>query len=201
MKYKFITIILIAVCFSACENENSLVLKPDYTAGCKRKYDLLLHDLLSSRLDSLNKSDSLFQHILLQKNGSDQLIDSDEFAQKVCKLTHDTILKFPLPYLKIKGTDNIVLFTTGKGLWGPVYSFVLFDTKKRLIIDLRCDHKSEAPVTEVSFKDTAYSVRYRNLKMESLPVKIDGLSGATITSEAYEKSIIEGVRKYSEIWL
>lgn len=198
MKHNTLIFILIAVCFSACKN--SLVLKPDVEAACKRRYELRLNDLLSNKLDSVQMSDSLFEQRLLQKDGSDGIIDSEEFIQKVCALTQDTLLRFPLPYLKMKGTDNVVLFTNGKGLWGEVYSYVLFDTKQQFILDVRCDHKSEAPVTKISFKDTLYSARFRNLNMNSLPAKIDGLSGATITSDAYEKSIIEGIRKYSEIW-
>ena len=200
MKTTFALFLLLII--TGCNLQSSeFVLTPNYERACKRRCIADFNELMES--DSLQILD--FKRLLTAKtmDQSGQLteIDLEEGMQILCKMKDQTSLVFPLPIFEINGTDHAVLFSNGKGLWGPIWMLILVDRKTAVIQNVVCDHKGEAPVGEVSFKDSIYSNRYRDFEFKASEFKsknIDGVTGATTTHDAYVKTIKNAVEKYEK---
>lgn len=117
-----------------------------------------------------------------------------------------------LPIFEIKGTDTAILPIQGVGFGGAIWAKVLVDKKVLEIKKIAFEHKAEsegygAVISQNLFEDQFVGTKI-NLEQHTVTFQkaiekavddgqiIDGLSGATMTGQAVEQMINEGLRKY-----
>lgn len=150
-----------------------------------------------------------FKHI--DTNQSVTAIDMNEavsFYKKMMKREKAN----SLPIFEIKNTDDVILLIQGVGFGGPIWAKVLVDKNTLEIKKIAFEHFAEtdgygAAMTQSPFADEFIGTKINLDKntftlqknMESRiddGVIIDGISGATMTSEAAIEMVNEGLKKY-----
>ncbi len=147
----------------------------------------------------------------------DDILDIDikkEFRDKTLK---DEDKSFPLFIsTDAEGKKSYVIPVVGKGLWGPVWGNICLDDDMRSIKGATFDHKTETPGLGAEIKqgffidrwigekitdDEGNPVKFEIVKDNSgakEPVKIDGITGGTITSKGVEEMVNRGLKPYIE---
>ena len=147
----------------------------------------------------------------------DDILDIDikkEFRDKTLK---DEDKSFPLFIsTDAEGKKSYVIPVVGKGLWGPVWGTICLDDDMRSIKGATFDHKTETPGLGAEIKqgffidrwigekitdDEGNPVKFEIVKDNSgakEPVKIDGITGGTITSKGVEEMVNRGLKPYIE---
>lgn len=104
-------------------------------------------------------------------------------------------------YRCIDGPDTVyVLPCSGTGLWGPVWGYIALDCDLTGVRGAAFDHKSETPGLGAQIAEGKFGARFagRPFDREKLfNAKIDGLVGATRTSQAVEGMVRECVDRYA----
>ena len=117
-----------------------------------------------------------------------------------------------LPIFEIKNTNNVILPMQGIGFGGPIWAKVLVDRNTLEIKNIAFDHFAEtdgygAAMTQTSFSDEFIGaiidldkntfIFQKNLdNKKNTAISVDGISGATITSEAAIEMVNEGLKKF-----
>lgn len=116
------------------------------------------------------------------------------------------------PIFEIRNTDAALLPVSGKGFGGPIWGKVLVDKTTMAIEKIEFGHKAEsdgygAAMTQSSFEDkfagavidldkNTFTLQGNREKRIDDGVVIDGIAGATITSQAALEIVNEGLKKY-----
>ncbi|MCR9172930.1 MAG: NADH:ubiquinone reductase (Na(+)-transporting) subunit C [bacterium] len=122
---------------------------------------------------------------------------------------------FPLFVAEDKdGKKAYVIPVVGKGLWGPVWGNICLDEDMRTIKGATFDHKTETPGLGAEIKQGFFidrwigeqitdeegnPVTFEIVKDNSgakEPVKVDGITGGTITSKGVEEMVNRGLKPY-----
>jgi len=147
----------------------------------------------------------------------DAILDIDikkEFRDKTLK---DTDKSFPLFIsTDADGKKSYVIPVVGKGLWGPVWGNICLDDDMCTIKGATFDHKTETPGLGAEIKQPFFINRWIGekitdeagdpVKFEIVkdnsgakePVKVDGITGGTITSKGVEEMVNRGLKPYIE---
>ena len=107
----------------------------------------------------------------------------------------------PLYIAEVKGEKKYIIPLRGKGLWGPIWGFVALETDLNTVYGAVFDHKGETPGLGAEVDNPKWKASWKGKKIYKdnevvLSVikgkvdesdlqssyKVDGLSGATITS-------------------
>lgn len=112
-------------------------------------------------------------------------------------------LKEAMPVFEAKLADGTVLYvlpTTGKGLWGDIWSYVALNSDCNTIYGVVFDHKSETPGLGAEIASTTFADQFIGKKLfnngeftsitltkgvgssEGNPNAVDAVSGGTLTS-------------------
>jgi len=116
------------------------------------------------------------------------------------------------PYYISKGTGDIpkgiVLFKEeGSGLWSRIELLIAVNPDRETLNGLRVISQAETPglgarITEpeflLSFKDKAIRPDIKVVKFASAPNEVDGVTGATATSDSVQDIINKGVKKLDQ---
>ena len=117
-----------------------------------------------------------------------------------------------LPIFEIKNTDDVILPIQGGGFGGPIWAKVIVERNTLEIKKIAFEHFAEsdgygAAMSHSPFEDEFIGTKI-NLDKNTFTLQknmentiddgviIDGISGATITSEAAIKMVNEGLKKY-----
>ena len=151
----------------------------------------------------------LFKEV--NENGTVETVDVNRVIGLYIKMTkRETSTSWPV--FEIKDTDKAILFVQGIGFGGPIWSKVLVDKKMLQIKKIAFEHKAEsegygAVFTQNIFENQFVGVKI-NLDEYSFTLKkniekrrddgvaINGISGATMTSQSALEIINYGLRKY-----
>lgn len=147
----------------------------------------------------------------------DAILDIDIKKEYRDKTLKDSDKSFPLFISKdADGKKSYVIPVVGKGLWGPVWGNICLDDDKRTIKGATFDHKTETPGLGAEIKqaffinrwigeqitdDAGNPVTFEIVKDNSgkkEPVKVDGITGGTITSKGVEEMVNRGLKPYIE---
>ncbi len=117
-----------------------------------------------------------------------------------------------IPLFEISNTEDVVLFASGKGYMGPIWAKILVNKTSLEIKKVAFDHKGESEgygdaITYASFENkfTGANISFTSntfgLKQDDRKIikgnhEVDGISGATITSDAVVKMMNDGLKKY-----
>lgn len=119
-----------------------------------------------------------------------------------------------MPIFEIKNTDMVILSIQGKGFGGAIWANVVVDKKALEIKKITFEHKAEsegygAALTQSTFENQFVGAKI-NLDESSFILKknmeqrlddgvvVDGISGATMTSDGVIEMMNLGLKKYKE---
>jgi Na+-transporting NADH:ubiquinone oxidoreductase subunit C len=122
--------------------------------------------------------------------------------------------QYPLFIANKDGKQLFIVPVVGKGLWGPIWGYISLEDDKRTIYGVSFDHQGETPGLGAEIKQSFFTNRYvgetvadgslnfNEIKVVkdgtgSQPLKVDGITGGTITSKGVE----EMVNRTMEIYL
>ncbi len=135
-------------------------------------------------------------------------------ALSLFKTAMDSNKSTALPIFEFKDTQNSMLMVSERGFGGKIWGKLLVDRTTSELLKVEFDHTAESDeysadgITLSSFEDQFIGARI-NWKGNTFGLDqsgkthaegdtmIDGISGATVTSQAVLKMMNEGVQKYS----
>ena len=114
--------------------------------------------------------------------------------------------KYPLFIATKDGQTLYIVPMVGKGLWGPIWGYISLKDDRRTIYGVSYDHQGETPGLGAEIKQSFFTDRYvaeivadENLNYNpivvvkdgtgSQPLKVDGITGGTITSKGVEEMV------------
>lgn len=123
--------------------------------------------------------------------------------------------KYPLFVANKDGQTLYIVPMVGKGLWGPIWGYISLKDDKRTIYGVSYDHQGETPGLGAEIKQSFFTDRYlaETVADESLkatpikivkdgtgaqPLKVDGITGGTITSKGVEEMVNRTMAIYLE---
>lgn len=132
--------------------------------------------------------------------------DIDIRTQHRDKSITEDAKKYPLFIAKKDGKELFIVPVVGKGLWGPIWGYISLDNDKRTIYGVSFDHQRETPGLGAEIKQAFFTDRYvgetvadgslnfNEIKIVkdgtgSQPLKVDGITGGTITSKGVEEMV------------
>ncbi|XOV68936.1 MAG: NADH:ubiquinone reductase (Na(+)-transporting) subunit C [Fluviicola sp.] len=145
----------------------------------------------------------------------DAILDIDIKKEYRDKQLKDEDKSFPLFIAQDRdGNKSYVIPVVGKGLWGPVWGNICLANDRRTIKGATFDHKSETPGLGAEIKQGFFIDRWIGEKITDEagdpvtfeivkdnsgakePVKVDGITGGTITSKGVEEMVNRGMKPY-----
>ncbi len=118
------------------------------------------------------------------------------------------------PIYEINNTNKVILSVYGEGQWDWIAAKVVVDKTTLELLEIQFDHKQETPglgavITTPEFRSqfvgskldltgNSYSLQYSDSVLISGNYKIDGISGATITSKGAINMLNDGLKVYKE---
>lgn len=111
------------------------------------------------------------------------------------------------------GTDGVVVYVDGKGLWGPIWGYVIMDEDMSEIKGVTFSHKSETPGLGANIAEPEFEQRFAGKKLRDGngnfkplqvlkggghsddPHGVDAVSGATITSRGVENMLSQSLKE------
>ena len=134
--------------------------------------------------------------------------EAAELYGKMMKGNH--VVTFPI--FEMKNTDNVILAVQDVGFGGPIWAKVLVDKKSLVIKKIEFDHKAEsdgygAAMAQSSFEDkfvgtpivlnkNTFTLQMNMEKRVDDGTMVDGISGATMTSQAALDMVNLGLQHY-----
>ncbi|SDL62671.1 Na+-transporting NADH:ubiquinone oxidoreductase subunit C [Catalinimonas alkaloidigena] len=116
-----------------------------------------------------------------------------------------------LPIFEIKNSSKIILPIYGDGHWNKIWAKVVIDKNTMKVLDIKFEHRNEAPIfgaeiTSQTFKSNFIETNVNFTQSFSLyqndklvldgEQRVDGISGATITSKGVVNMLNEGLSRY-----
>lgn len=132
--------------------------------------------------------------------------DIDIRTQHRDKSIADNDKIYPM-FMAVKDNQTLYIIpVVGKGLWGPIWGYVSLKDDKRTIYGVSYDHQGETPGLGAEIKQSFFTDRYvgetvadeqlnyNDIKVVkdgsgSQPLKVDGITGGTITSKGVEEMV------------
>lgn len=206
------TIVLIAVVGTILASL-SMGLKEKQTMNnvVKKKIDILAAIQIES---DRSNAESIYPDFItsdLVINNKGEKIDGVAFDIDIRKQHRDKTLtedmkKYPLFIADKAGKTLYIIPVVGKGLWGPIWGYIALDSDMRTIYGVSYDHQGETPGLGAEIKQKFFTDRYvgeavANASLEynpivvvkdgsgGAPLKVDGITGGTITSKGVEEMV------------
>ncbi len=139
-------------------------------------------------------------------------IDKSQIKKQIEKANSERQL--PLFVCKKEGNTYYIVPLRGKGLWGPIWGYMAFESDLNTVYGAVFDHKSETPGLGAEISQAWFQKNFRGKKIfkdgqfESIEVMkggaddqdkyaVDAISGATITSKGLEAMIYDCLLSYN----
>ena len=220
----FLLTLALISCASVSKDSLSLkekpVTQPNLTTGIKKikdsKAEELLVELLEISSDIHTKPHDLSPLFKVRVTKPDGEIETTDYASALHIFETNTgsseKVKTQAIFETLKPNETIIT-CHGKGLWGPVWGMMLIDYSTMTVKKISLNHKSETPGLGAEIRDSIFENRFKNKPIDleessfSMVVKddarlggktqIDGLTGATITSDGTFRMINSSIRAHS----
>ncbi len=112
---------------------------------------------------------------------------------------------------KVDGGEKYVVPVYGMGLWGPIWGYIALDSDKQTVYGAYFNHQGETAGLGAEIKDSkAWQAKFRGKKafvggavalgvkkaVEHPESEVDGITGATLTSNGVDLMLHEGLKNY-----
>lgn len=207
--YTFVYSIILVVVVAALLAIIALGLQPAQNENIKneKRQNILNSVNIPS---TASESEALFNKYITEQfivNSKGERIEGNAFNIDVAKEAKKPCEQRQLPVFVAQTEKGLkyILPLYGKGLWGPVWGYISFDSDKNTVYGTVFDHKSETPglgaeITTPQFqKQFEGKLIFDNDRLVSILVKkggnatgsheVDAISGGTITSRGVETMI------------
>lgn len=217
-KIKILLMILVVLGWNCKENPKQAepIMEPEQEIQTTTEIPASIKEIAAFAMSSLTDTTNLQDHIIFKElnttSGDISTIDPEKAGDLYKKLaTRGQAAS--LPIFEVKGTDLVVLPVQGVGFGGAIWAKVLLDKKTQEIKNIAFEHKGEsegygAAMVQNTFEDQFIGVKI-NLEEDTFTLQkaiekanddghfIDGLTGATMTSQGAVSMVNQGLRKYS----
>lgn len=216
MRYCIVTFIVVVLLLGSCKEkivlQNLNTEQPEI--AIEKPVSPLWKEL--AKFADLEVSDSiavnqLFLFREIDENGVVETVDVNR-AMNLYEKMMQRGMATSWPIFEIKNTDSVLLFVQGVGFGGPIWAKVAMDKTSLEIMKIEFDHRAEsegygAAMTQSSFEDkfvgtkidlekNTFTLQNNMEKRVDDGILVDGISGATMTSQAALEMINEGLKKY-----
>ena len=215
--FSAIMVIIIAAILSV----TSLRLEPlqDINIALEKKQNILKSIGVEVSRDSSEEAYSIYikeefalNHLGEKKGGLSAL--GINLAKEVKKKINNQSL--PVYISEINGEKKYIIPLRGKGLWGPIWGFIALNDDLNTVFGVSFDHKKETPglggeVSKKWFQSNFIGKEiYENNNLNSVKVskagyadenslyEVDGISGATITSNGVSLFLKRDLKRYEK---
>ena len=138
-------------------------------------------------------------------------IDKNQINRQIEEVGSERLL--PVFVCQKEGITYYVVPLRGKGLWGPIWGFISFESDLNTVYGAVFDHKSETPGLGAEINQDWFQQNFRGKKIfkdgqfQSIEVVkggadeadlygVDAISGGTITSKGLEKMLFDCLESY-----
>lgn len=112
---------------------------------------------------------------------------------------------------QVDGSEKYVVPVCGMGLWGPVWGYIALDSDKQTVYGAYFNHQGETAGLGAEIKDNkAWQAKFQGKKafvgdevalgvkkqVEHPESEVDGITGATLTSNGVDLMLREGLKNY-----
>lgn len=207
--YTFVYSIILVVVVAALLAIIALGLQPAQNENIKneKRQNILRSVNIPS---TATESEALFNKYITEQfvvNSKGERIEGNAFNIDVAKEAKKACEQRQLPVFvaQTESGRKYILPLYGKGLWGPIWGYISFDSDKNTVYGTVFDHKSETPglgaeITTPHFRTQFEGkVIFDHNQLVSILVKkggnatgsheVDAISGGTITSRGVESMI------------
>lgn len=171
----------------------------------------ILQELLQCSENNLNKIITAY----VFSKGKEIKIHNDFKLDNIKKAIRNDSLDF-IPYWKVEKSQNLVLMMAGLGLWDVIWGYILVNSKTSTIENIVFCHKAETPGLGAEISKREFEEKFIGLKligshsfvikkpnqekMLESPYHIEGISGATITSDGLHNMINSTAKHYAPLF-
>lgn len=130
-----------------------------------------------------------------------------------------------LLYWKVNGSEKIILILSGNGLWDQIGGYILVNKNSNTIENIVFSHKNETPGLGAKISKRSFEEKFIGLNLNQThtflikkpsnrntpndeqpsdledinPHQIEGISGASITSDGVQNMLNKTIENYSEL--
>ena len=131
--------------------------------------------------------------------------------------TVDAERKSVIYYCQLDGQPKYILYVKGMGLWGPIWGYIALNADKKTVYGAYFNHDSETAGLGAEIKDSkAWQDLFKgktavengnvvltvkkstDIKPEERNSAVDGVTGATLTSNGVDLMLKDGLSKYAD---
>ena len=131
--------------------------------------------------------------------------------------TVDAETKSVIYYCHLDGQQKYILYVKGMGLWGPIWGYIALNADKKTVYGAYFNHDSETAGLGAEIKDSkAWQAPIKgktavengkgvltvkkstDIKPEERNSAVDGVTGATLTSNGVDLMLKDGLSKYAD---
>ena len=131
--------------------------------------------------------------------------------------TVDAETKSVIYYFQLDGQQKYILYVKGMGLWGPIWGYIALNADKKTVYGAYFNHDSETAGLGAEIKDSkAWQDLFKgktavengnvvltvkkstDIKPEERNSAVDGVTGATLTSNGVDLMLKDGLSKYAD---
>lgn len=131
--------------------------------------------------------------------------------------TVDAGTKSVIYYCQLDGQQKYILYVKGMGLWGPIWGYIALNADKKTVYGAYFNHESETAGLGAEIKDSkAWQDLFKgktavengnvvltvkkstDIKPEERNSAVDGVTGATLTSNGVDLMLKDGLSKYAD---
>ena len=196
-RYIFLYISVLIIIIAGVLAVVSLTLRPRH--GENRKGEKAAQILRAAGYGTLKAADAvaLFDSVAAPLTGS----DSERYT-----------------ILCADGDTGQVFYVHGKGLWGPIWGYVVLASDANTVKGVSFSHKSETPGLGAKIEEESFAKSFEGKKLHDMngdfvsialtaqgkgdgrdeANRVDAISGATITSKGVEKMLYDGLKEVVE---
>ena len=136
-------------------------------------------------------------------------------VQKTATVAAET--KSVIYYCQLDGQQKYILYVKGMGLWGPIWGYIALNADKKTVYGAYFNHDSETAGLGAEIKDSkAWQDLFKgktavengnvvltvkkstDIKPEERNSAVDGVTGATLTSNGVDLMLKDGLSKYAD---
>ena len=129
----------------------------------------------------------------------------------------DAETKSVIYYCQLDGQQKYILYVKGMGLWGPIWGYIAINADKKTVYGAYFNHDSETAGLGAEIKDSkAWQDLFKgktavengnvvltvkkstDIKPEERNSAVDGVTGATLTSNGVDLMLKDGLSKYAD---
>jgi len=207
-------VLLLGGCKEKPDATKQKIEQPEKEIGIKKPVSPLIKEL--GKFASPTFSDStivnkffLFKEV--NENGAVETVDLNRATVLYRKMMKREVVT-SWPVFEIKDTNTAILFVQGIGFGGAIWAKVLMDRKTLKIKKIEFEHKAESEgygaamtqsvfedkfvVTKIDLEKNTFTLQKNIDKRMDDGTIIDGIVGATMTSQSAVEMVNYGLRKY-----